>query len=116
VSPSSVSRQAGGAPLSVDDSWLPWDLGPALLSADLSKGSIYERLESEMGLRVTGGHERIRAVQPDAETRATLALPDTAAVFVVERLATAGARPVEWRRSVIRGDRFSFTAAWSSDS
>ena len=43
--------------------------------------------------------------------RALLAITDlSVAVLVIDRLGCANGRPVEWRHTVIRGDRFSVTA------
>ncbi len=107
-------RFAGNEPLSLDRSWLPADVAEGLDEAALASGSLYALVYERKGLRVTGGHERIRAVRPDAATAALLRLPGWEAGLVVERLAMAGTRPIEWRVSVYRGDRFSFTADWSN--
>ncbi len=105
-------RFAGDEPLALDRSWLPADIGAALDPVALETGSLYEAIAARANLRVTGGSERIRAAAPDAATRKLLALPGGEAVLVIERLALAGERPVEWRVSTVRGDRFSFTAEW----
>jgi GntR family transcriptional regulator len=36
-------------------------------------------------------------------------------VFAIERLASDDHRALEWRHSVVRGDRYSFVARWSAD-
>ncbi len=105
-------RYAGDEPLAQDRSWLPWDLGRRLRLADLEHGSLYDALLQRAGVVVTGGNERIRPAVPDAPTRARLALPRGRAVFDIERVAVGGGRPVELRRSQVRGDRYSFVARW----
>lgn len=106
-------RFAGGEPLALDRSWLPVEIGSRLDPAKLESGSLYEEIARRAELAVTGGHERIRASAPDARTRRLLELPRGEAILVIERLAMAGAKPIEWRIGAVRGDRFSFTAEWA---
>jgi GntR family transcriptional regulator len=105
-------RFADDQPLALDRSWLPADLAPGLANANFSTGSVYDRLAVLCGVRVTGGWEVIRPRTPTAEERRLLQLPRSEAVFRVERLARAGTRPVEYRISHIRGDRYAFRAEW----
>lgn len=108
-------RYAGDEPLALDRSWLPADLARQLLRVDLGRGSIYDALARESGIRVVGGTERIRPVVPDDDDRARLRLPGGEAALLVDRVVTeAGGRPVEWRRSLVRGDRYAFTASWGA--
>ncbi len=105
-------RFAGGEPVALDDSWMPADAGAPLLRADLSRGSLYELLERVAHVHVTGGTERIGAAAPDPEVRKLLALKRGDAVLLVERVAFAGERPVEYRRSRVHGGKFAFVANW----
>lgn len=100
-------------PVVLSTAWYPIDVGQPLLELDLSQGSLYEHLARHSGLRVTGGWERIRAALPTASERRSLLMPPTEAVLAIERLATAGSRTVEWRTSVMRGDRYSLFADWT---
>jgi len=106
-------RFADDEPLALDDSWIVGDAGRPLLRADLGRGSLYELLASEANVRITGGTERIRAALPPVSVRKLLALPRGEATLVVERVAFSGERPVEYRHSMVRGDRFAFVANWS---
>ncbi len=107
-------RLAGDEPLALDRSWLPVDVGEALDAGEIERGSLYESIAAHTGIRVTGGNERIMAGLADARTRKLLALPRNEAVLQVERVATSGGRAIEYRRSAIRGDRFSFIADWEA--
>jgi GntR family transcriptional regulator len=107
-------RFAGDEPLAVDDSWLPPAVAGFLLEADLQQGSLYEFLSQRAGIVVTGGSERIAAAEPDAATRKLLTLPRGEAVLSIERLVVSDGRPIEWRRSTVRGDRFAFVADWDA--
>lgn len=106
-------RYVGDEPLSVHRSWLPAARAAGLLEADLRTGSIYDALALHCGVRVTGGWERIQPELPPPGLRRLLGLADHHAVLAVERLAMAGATPIEWRRSIVRGDRYAFRADWS---
>ena len=108
-------RFAGDEPLALDRSWLPFELARPLLKADLRQGSLYDALAELSGARVAGGTERISPVVPDRADRSLLRLPSGEAALLVDRLVHDGSgRRVEWRRSLIRGDRYAFTAAWGT--
>ncbi len=64
-------------------------------------------------MQVTGGRERIQPFLPDIRQAWLLGLADREAAFAIERMGRAGARPVEWRETVVRGDRFAFVAEWA---
>ncbi len=49
---------------------------------------------------------------PDPELRGLLRLPARTPALAVERLATWQTTPVEWRHSLVRGDRFCYVARW----
>ncbi len=105
-------RIAGAEPIALDRSWLPAEQAGQLLDADLSTGGLYELLAAHCALRVTGGRERIRPVIPEPSDRRLLRLPPKTAAFSIDRLVLAGDLPVEWRKSLIRGDRYSLIARW----
>jgi len=105
-------RLIDGEPFSLESSWLPAEIAGKLLEADLTSGSIYEALKRICAVEVTGGWETIRPALPDIREANLLALPSDVAAFSVERLAMAQAVPVEFRISLIRGDRCSFRAEW----
>ncbi len=105
-------RFAGDEPISLERSWLPWTAGRGILRADLEHGPLYDALRDACGLRVSSGSERISPVVPPAADRTLLRMPARTAAFLVERRALAGDRPIELRRSTVRGDRYRFIAEW----
>lgn len=105
-------RFAGREPLALDRSWLPVDIARPLLHADLTSGSLYDVLQKLCDTRVSAGWERITPAIPSPADRALLRLPRGQAVFGVERVASDDTRPVEWRRSLVRGDRYGFISRW----
>lgn len=108
-------RWAGGEPLALDESWLPASLARPLLTADFRHTALYAELGDRCHIRVSEGWERIRPVVPSADERRQLRLPGGQAAFAVERLARdATGTPVDWRNSLVRGDRYGFVARWSA--
>ena len=105
-------RVAGAEPIAWDRSWLLASRARALLDADLSSGGIYDLLATHCSLRVTGGRERIKPVIPNPTERRLLRLPAKTAAFSVERVALVEETPIEWRNSLVRGDRYSLVAQW----
>jgi GntR family transcriptional regulator len=105
-------RYAGGEPIAWDRSWLPAAQAGPLLGAELSTGGLYEALSEHCSIRITGGSERIVPRVPGPTERKLLRMPTGVATFSTERLVSAGALTIEWRRSLIRGDRYSLVAKW----
>lgn len=103
-------RLADDEPLAHDCVWLPADVATPLLEADFTATALYTELEQRCGVRLTGGHERVRAVVPTPAERRLLALPEQVAALHLERLGLAHDRRVEWRRTLVRGDRFAFSS------
>lgn len=107
-------RYAGDEPLALDRVWLPASLADSLLEADFSHTSLYQELAARTGLRLDHGREDIRAINPTSAERALLHCPADAAAFSIHRLGHAQGRKIEWRHTVVRGDRFALTAEFSA--
>lgn len=106
-------RLADGEPMALDESWLPESVAAPLLEVDFRHTALYVELAERCGIRATAGWERISPTLPDAQQAALLGVEEDQPLFAIERLATESGRPVEWRRSVVRGDRYAFVAKWS---
>lgn len=106
-------RLAEGEPLALDHVWLSYAVGRHILEADFSHSGLYDNLVARAKIQLTGGAERLSAVVPSAAQRRLLGIGADIAVFEVERTAHDRKRTVEWRLSLIRGDRFSVAADWS---
>lgn len=94
---------AKGAPIVLDDIWLPAHLFKGLTAQRLSehRGPMYGLFESEFGVRMIRAEEKIRAVAADAASAGLLALAVGAPLLSVERLSlTYGDKPVELRRGL----------------
>lgn len=107
-------RLADRVPLALDRVWLPASVAGSLLEADFSHTSLYAELAERAGLHLSWGQETIRAVVPAKAERAALSLRSDAAALSIDRLGCADGVPVEWRRTLVRGDRFMLTAEASA--
>ncbi|HVL83940.1 MAG TPA: GntR family transcriptional regulator [Pseudonocardia sp.] len=107
-------RLAGPEPLAVDRVWMPAKLAAPLLDVDFTHTALYDEYARRCGIRVTGGQEHLRAVLPTAGERRLLGVGPGVAAFAIGRLGCAGGRPVEWRHTLVRGDRFAVTAQFSA--
>jgi len=107
-------RLADGEPLAHDKVWLPASDARALLDADFGHTALYDELAVRCGIRLVGGEERIKAVVPTAAEQRLLGLPEGVAAFSIERVGRAHGRTVEWRTTLVRGDRFSVLAQFDA--
>lgn len=107
-------RFAGDDPLALDRVWLPASATSALLEADFTHTALYYELAHRCGIRLDRGEEHIHAVIPTEAEQDLLRCPATAAVFSINRLGHAHGQPIEWRHTLVRGDRFALTAEFSA--
>jgi GntR family transcriptional regulator len=107
-------RLADGQPIVLDSSWLPAALARPLLGTDFTRTALYQELRQRCGIWPDGGWERISPVLPGAEQRKLLGLPARTPVTAIERLATWHTTPVEWRHGLVRADRYSYVARWTT--
>ena len=106
-------RFAGDEPLAHDTAWLPESIARPLLGVDFSETALYDELSRTCGVRPTSGTEWINTEVPDAAEARRLGIDGDTAVFRICRLSRAADRPIEWRETLVRGDRYTFVAHWS---
>ncbi len=107
-------RKAGGVPLAVDRAWLPHAHAAPLLDVDWTHTALYAEL-ARCGCPVPNqGWERLTPIVPAPSDRSTLGLRKGDAAFFLERLGTRDGQPIEWRTTIIRGDRYRFVTDWSA--
>ena len=96
-----------GAPVVLDDIWLPGSLFKGLSAERLSdyRGPMYALFEAEFGVRMIRAEEKIRAVAADAAAARWLSVAEGAPLLLVERLSfTYDDKPVELRRGLYNTD------------
>ncbi len=106
-------RYADDQPIAHDVSWLPADIARPLLARDLARAALYTELQA-LGIAIDGGSERVTAERAPRHIADLLDLPADAPLLLLERRATAQGRPVEWRETHVRADRFRLEAQWSA--
>jgi GntR family transcriptional regulator len=106
-------RLADGEPLALDSSWLPSRVAHRLLEAPLTRAGLYDELARLCDVKIDRGIERVRPVIPTVPERGALDIPADVAAFAIERLVYSQESPVEWRHSLVRGDRYSFVVELS---
>ncbi|WP_285700025.1 GntR family transcriptional regulator [Actinomadura sp. NBRC 104412] len=99
-------RLADGATMAIETLYMPRALLPELRREDLEGRSFYALLR-EHGVVLASGRETIEPTVVTAEEAEVLGVPVHAPAFLFERVTRddAGA-PVEYVRSVYRGDRY----------
>lgn len=108
------TRLADGQPLAVDHVWLPMPLAAPLLEANFSHAALYDELRDRCGVIPEEGVEQSRPVKVDRQTAMRLGLAPGDPAFEVDRRTRANGRSLEWRISIVRGDRYVFRAEWDT--
>ncbi len=102
-------RLADGEPMCIETSHLPHPEFPWLLHEDLESGSLYQILESR-GVDLRRAEQRLEAGVARGREAKLLTIPPGAPVLHIERVTyTDGNRPIEYVRSIYRGDRYQFS-------
>ncbi len=100
-------RIADGEPMAVQNTFLPSLTFPGLCDHDLDNRSLYDILGGAYGVRLTHADSAASAELASDEDAALLHLAPPAALLVTEQLTYADdGRPVEFVRSIYRGDRY----------
>jgi len=107
-------RLAGGSPLAVDRAWLLREVAEPLLEVDWSRTALYRELQLAGAPVPNQGWERLTPIVPSAADRKRLGLSKSDAAFFLERLGSRDGVAVEWRTTIIRGDRYRFVTDWSA--
>jgi GntR family transcriptional regulator len=107
-------RLAGDDPLALDRVWLPADVAGALLEADFRHTALYDELATRCGISLVSNRERVEPVVPTASEAGLLGLARGRAAFALERWSDSNRGPVEWRHTLIRGDRYHIVAEWTA--
>ncbi|KAB2339514.1 GntR family transcriptional regulator [Actinomadura rudentiformis] len=99
-------RLADGASMAIETLCTPTELLPGLRREDLEGGSFYDLLRSR-GIVIASGTETIEPTVTTEEEAADLGVPVHTPAFLFERVTRdERGRPLEYVRSVYRGDRY----------
>jgi GntR family transcriptional regulator len=90
-------------------SYLPYELCPTLMNADLTTKSLYAYLDEECGMRVVRGRRRIEAVALKEPEARLLQVETGSPVIRMESVSyLRDGRPIEYFDALFRGDRSRF--------
>jgi GntR family transcriptional regulator len=99
-------RHAGSQPLLLEEVQLPAHVFPGLLEADFVKRSLYDILAVDYGVELTRGEETVEPALPTAHEASMLDQDKRQPVLLLQLVSyTEGDVPIEYCRSVVRGDR-----------
>ncbi len=99
-------RLADDATMAIETLYMPRVLLPGLRRQDLEGRSFYDLLRGE-GVAIASGTETIEPTVTTTEEAADLGVPVHMPAFLIQRVTRDGdGRPLEYVRSVYRGDRY----------
>ena len=103
-------RKLDKVPVIIETSFIPASLAPDIENFDLENLSIYDLLEQKYGLCILKAKEFLDTCIPDDYHRRLLEIDNETPVFVTERITyDTNERPIEYRKSIIRSDKFRFS-------
>jgi GntR family transcriptional regulator len=101
-------RYLGDLPLSLDLTYLAPDIGAEVLKHPLETNDVFALIEQVSGQRLGSATLALEAVSADPHSAATLQVPDSAALLMLERLTSLDdGRPVDLEYIRMRGDRIT---------
>jgi DNA-binding GntR family transcriptional regulator len=104
-------RSVDSRPIVYQRSFLPKWVAAPLDGVDLSRGSLYDVLDQELGVVVERAHETIRAVElGGVEAQVLTAAPGSPAILSERLTFTTGERPIIYDEAFMPGDRVVVSA------
>lgn len=109
-------RCANDEPILIETTIVPVYLCPGLVEEDLEKGSLYTVLREKYSLLLDHAYETYEVGKIRKDEARHLECRAGLPAFVIERVAyLRNEIPVEWTKSVARGDRLRFTVLLVAD-
>lgn len=103
-------RLANGVAMSLDETYLPLDIGEKIATHDLEAEPIFALLEQRYGIPLVDAEYRLEAACADRDVAAALGVATGSPVFLIERTSyTAGDAPIDYEKLHYRGDLIRFT-------
>lgn len=102
-------RLADGRPISLDNTYLPVELGERIATDDLASQPVFELLEHKYDVQLVEATYRLSAGTADAHAAEALRIDPGDPIFRIERTSfTTDARPVDHEILQYRGDAVTF--------
>jgi GntR family transcriptional regulator len=100
-------------PLMIELSYIPVKQFPDLFSLDMEGNSLYDILEYSYNTSITKAEEYIHPRISKSKESKFLNIEKGSPVFYVERTTYSNEAPIEYRKNIIRGDKYVFYAELS---
>jgi len=102
-------RLANAAPLSLDETYLPLEIGEKVVTHDLEVDPIFTLLEQRYGIPLVDAEYELEAVAANQDVAMGLGVEPGSPIFLIERTSfSAGNRPVDYEKLHYRGDLIRF--------
>ena len=100
-------------PVMLEISYLPKQLFPDLFDNEMENFSLYDMIEYRYKKNITKGKEYILPMVSGFKESKLLNIQEGSPVFLVKRITYSGEKPLEYRKSIIRGDKYEFYTEFS---
>ncbi len=102
-------RYLNRAPISIDVSYLPTNVGDRLVQEDLTTRDIFAILENDYGQPLEHAELQIQAILADETTARVLAVEEGSPILHIERLTfVEGGQALDYEHLYYRGDAFQY--------
>ena len=102
-------RLADNAPLSLDETYLPRQIGERVLENDLETEPIFSLLEQKYDTPLVEAEYRLEAISADATVAGALGIGEGSPIFLIERTSyTTEQTPIDYEKLYYRGDHIRF--------
>jgi GntR family transcriptional regulator len=102
-------RLANGVAMSLDETYLPLEIGEKVVTHDLDAEPIFALLEQRYEIPLVEAEYRLEATSADSDVAAALGVDAGSPIFLIERTSyTIGGRPVDYEKLHYRGDLIRF--------
>jgi GntR family transcriptional regulator len=102
-------RLADGVPISLDETFLPLQIGKKIITNNFKVEPIFSLLERKYDVPLIEAEYKLEAVAAEAEVAATLRVKQGSPIFRIERTSySTGNRPVDYEKLCYRGDLVCF--------
>jgi GntR family transcriptional regulator len=102
-------RLANGVGMSLDETYLPLEIGEKIVTHDLEAEPIFALLEQRYNIPLVEAEYELEAVSAGADVAVALGIDTGSAIFLIERTSySVGDRPVDYEKLHYRGDLIRF--------
>jgi GntR family transcriptional regulator len=102
-------RLANGVGMSLDETYLPLEIGEKIVTHNLEAEPIFTLLEQRYDIPLVEAEYKLEAVAADHDVAAALEVEAGSPIFLIERTSySLGGQPVDYERLHYRGDLIRF--------